>query len=534
MTVLPVNDILGPVDGKIHSDDWPIHHLKKVNVVSQQTQQCVSLLESHRNHAVQVTGVIQSIDPSHACTVLDRRWRSQRIEINNVSFWAFSQEEDKSVSLWASSSAGWFELHDPLPQYRDTFVGMHEAVSMLYYLADKWRRSRKGYAYMKTKELDNYVKSVFRDVSPPYFISCAWSNVDGAFQYSKSGRNYKPCSDPETFIHRFHSHARFLITSMLEGQDNLDWRKSPFLRYFQLFVQVRRSHPFNGSYACSTTSHIHDEAAPRLLPQRESKRNKVKEPVIIATKKPMTTSVPHPSSTQHGHMHARGTRNCGSRGETPHPPSKKLGDTDTSSDEEYDSDGRLIKAGTKRKSKSILRPKGSKFSKKGSGRRQSLPPISDSGEEVDSDTEAEAGLPEPSPLAAVASREAPREVKRGSLQHLPRELPPDSAYPYYLPRKVAEVKIVSYDIPSDQAQGPGDLWTCALDDCNHRVHEASKAKGRTQIKEHFQDHARQAQEKIDLALSEARPYLPVSNLVRRIQQVQSKLSSHPAPITHRC
>ncbi|KAL8930585.1 MAG: hypothetical protein Q9208_000455 [Pyrenodesmia sp. 3 TL-2023] len=484
--VLPVSvsDILGPVDRKIHSDDWPIHHLKKVNVISQQTQQCVSLLESHKDHAVQVTGVIQSIDPSHVRTVLDRRWRSQRIEINDVSFWAFSQEEDKSVSLWASGSAGWFELHDPLPQYRDTFVGMHEAVSMLYYLADKWRRARKGYAYMKTKELDNYVKSVFRDVSPP---------------------------DPETFIRRFHSHSRFLITSMLEGQDNLDWRKSPFLRYFQLFVQVRRPHPLNGSYAYRTTQHIHDEAASRLHPQRESKRGKVKEPVVVATNQPMTTSVPYPISTQQGHKHARGTRSRGSRGETPHTPSRsrKVGDTDTSSDEEYDSDGKLIKAGTKRKSTSILRPKGSKFSKKGSGRRQSLPPISDGGEEGGANTEAEAELPEPSPLAAVASREAPLGAPRRSLQHLPREVPPESAYPYYLPGKVVEVKMVSYDIPTDQAQGPGDLWTCTLDNCNHRVHEASKPKGRTQIKEHFQDHARQAQEKIDLALSEARPYLPV-------------------------
>lgn len=223
----------------------------------------------------------------------------------------------------------------------------------------------------------------------------------------------------------------------------------------------------------------------------------------------MTTSVPYPISIQNGHMRARGTRSCGIRGETPHTPSrsKKLGDTDTSSDEEYDGDGKLIKAGTKRKSKSILRPKGSKFSKKGSGRRQSLPPIPDGGDEADANTEAEAeaGLPEPSPLAAVAPREAPR----GSLQHLAREVPPESAYPYYLPRKVVEVKMVSYDIPTDQAQGPGDLWTCTLDNCNHRVHEASKPRGRTQIKEHFQDHARQAQEKIDLALSEARPYLPV-------------------------
>lgn len=36
---------------------------------------------------------------------------------------------------------------------------------MLYYLADKWRRSRKGHSCVKVKELERYVVSVFRDVS---------------------------------------------------------------------------------------------------------------------------------------------------------------------------------------------------------------------------------------------------------------------------------------------------------------------------------------------------------------------------------
>lgn len=64
MTVLPESKIFGPVNQQIHSDDWPIHHLRKVNVISQQTGQCVSLLESHKDHAVQVTGVLADIDPS--------------------------------------------------------------------------------------------------------------------------------------------------------------------------------------------------------------------------------------------------------------------------------------------------------------------------------------------------------------------------------------------------------------------------------------------------------------------------------------
>ncbi len=62
MTVLPEADVLGPVNPKLHPDDWPIHHLRKINVISQQTQQSVSLLESHKDHAVQVTGILDAVD----------------------------------------------------------------------------------------------------------------------------------------------------------------------------------------------------------------------------------------------------------------------------------------------------------------------------------------------------------------------------------------------------------------------------------------------------------------------------------------
>ncbi|KAI4166498.1 MAG: hypothetical protein LQ343_008009 [Gyalolechia ehrenbergii] len=435
MTVLPESKIFGPVNQQIHSDDWPIHHLRKVNVISQQTGQCVSLLESHKDHAVQVTGVLADIDPSTSQKlVLDRRWRSHRIELNNVSFWAFSQELDGSVSLWASGTAGWFELHDPVPQYRDIFDGMNEAVSMLYYLADKWRRSRKGHMQMKVKEVNRHVQSAFRD-----------------------------------------SHARFLITSMLEGQDNQDWHQSPFLRYFQIYFQD-----------------IYDEAESRLYPPRQVKQAKAKDSIKPATtrqrKEPLARARADQSYNMNTHRTRRHVRDELPR--TPHRSNGHTDETDTSGDEEYDANGKVVKAGTKRKSKSILQPKGSKFSKKTASRRQSLPAITSEKEEGNTDSDEKDELPEPSPLAAMAPRE--------------------SLYPHYLPRKFTEVNMISYDIPSDKPQGPGDLWTCAFENCDQRVHEASKPKGKARIKEHFQLHARQAQEKIDLALSESRPYLPVT------------------------
>lgn len=149
----------------------------------------------------------------------------------------------------------------------------------------------------------------------------------------------------------------------------------------------------------------------------------------------------------------------------------------------------VIEAGTKRKSRSILQPKGSKFSKKAASRRQNLDSVADEPGDATSDQDDEVAPPEVSPLAAASQRGPPPQ--------------------YHPPRNTIELEMVVCDIPSDQPQGPGDLWTCQFENCNQRVHEASKPKGKAQIKSHFQQHARRAQEKIDLALAESRPYLPV-------------------------
>ena len=41
------------------------------------------------------------------------------------------------------------------------------------------------------------------------------------------------------------------------------------------------------------------------------------------------------------------------------------------------------------------------------------------------------------------------------------------------------------------------------------MHAASTAEGKERVKAHFREHADAAQAKIDLALKESRPYLPV-------------------------
>ena len=108
-----------------------------------------------------------------------------------------------------------------------------------------------------------------------------------------------------------------------------------------------------------------------------------------------------------------------------------------------------------------------------------------------------------------------------------------AAYHTYYPGKYHGIKVVKYDVPSNRPQGPGDLWTCTFKACGHRVHEGSTANGSERIKAHLETHTHQAQEKIDLAYKESRPYLPVeyvwslSHCGSHADYFKKPCSSHP-------
>ena len=160
-----------------------------------------------------------------------------------------------------------------------------------------------------------------------------------------------------------------------------------------------------------------------------------------------------------------------------------------------------------RKRKSILQPSGGKTARKTAGRRMSLHAVdgllgsSHRDEEVDEDTQ----FPEGSPIRTIRSADNLELITNPPVEGSAT----DAHGPRYLPQKYLELSVVEYDLPTTESQGPGDLWTCTFEGCFQQVHEASKSDGKARIVEHFKTHAIQAQEKIDLALNESRPYLPV-------------------------
>ncbi len=175
---------------------------------------------------------------------------------------------------------------------------------------------------------------------------------------------------------------------------------------------------------------------------------------------------------------------------------------------------------TLQKRKSILQPSGSKFSKKAAGRRRSLPPI----EVVVIEQDMEVECVDKAPTEKANSPLQSIDQKQMNLEAPDPQKPPEkkpTKFPGLLPRKYVGAKLATYALPTCRAQGPGDIWTCPFDTCGHQVREASTADGNASIKEHFQVHAREAQEKIDLVLSESRPYLPVE-CVNHPRDIMSK------------
>ena len=97
--------------------------------------------------------------------VLDRRLLRQPIQLSPVRRYAYGQFEDGGVGVWAEGKAGWF-LVEPAVEYKSIFLGMVEAIDLLYFLADNSKKGgmRRG-GYRGSKGADEQCRSLFKKAS---------------------------------------------------------------------------------------------------------------------------------------------------------------------------------------------------------------------------------------------------------------------------------------------------------------------------------------------------------------------------------
>lgn len=96
--------------------------------------------------------------------VRDPNYEGANIEITNVLTYSFAEVIGGSggYSFWAAGQAGWFEIESHNPSYKSIYDEMGVAASMLYYLTDKLRKSRKK--KFTHSEFSSYIRWLFKDV----------------------------------------------------------------------------------------------------------------------------------------------------------------------------------------------------------------------------------------------------------------------------------------------------------------------------------------------------------------------------------
>jgi hypothetical protein len=93
-------------------------------------------------------------------------------------------------------------------------------------------------------------------------------------------------------------------------------------------------------------------------------------------------------------------------------------------------------------------------------------------------------------------------------------------------RAGAEAEDTSHDLGRDIFYGPNtqeqeDTYTCLLDGCTHKIYLASRHESQRSIREHFQVHAYDDDERVKMVERLRQPSLPVSHLMERVRLTAS-------------
>ncbi|KAJ5246179.1 hypothetical protein N7468_001162 [Penicillium chermesinum] len=197
--------VLLPIDPSISDEnDWWEFSLSEVKVLRPGKHLYANLLEATEDNPVQVIGELQlNQDQEHLVTNPDLL--SKRLLIDDVTHFAYGQTEDRNVELWVAGKAGWYKI-TPAKSYLPTYTRMVQAVDMYYFLMDKHQSGKK-------------------QLNPTYKNLCQQKYI-----YHTHG----DCEDREQSAAKFTEHGPFLLTCMVEDDEDMHWNKT------NIFMQLRR------------------------------------------------------------------------------------------------------------------------------------------------------------------------------------------------------------------------------------------------------------------------------------------------------
>lgn len=524
----PETALLAPLDPSVDTnpDDWPEYELTNARVhLPGSRDSNVSLLLATEHHPLTVVGQLQPVPAA-----LARRYRgsstkrADAVEVTPVKLFAYGQYSDGSVALWAAGRAGWFALK-PSRAYREVYEGMVEAVKLLYFVADVYRKPKKGWKGFECSAkilIERYAEEVMGDPD--------------AYQEA---------------LEKICEHRDFMFVSMLAGKEGIDWAKNPLYQYLRKkfpqdheAAEQRLKGPTGKQAARARQESVETSSTTSSLKRKRGRQpvNRSTDVVSLGSSSAASSVVketqpkPAEASKPRGATKASTLAVRRTRHNPPAPTTETLIETPVaqildplaSSPEVSDSDEEIPHRQA-HKGKSSLRPRPSKGAKKSD---QSQAPIAADDE---SDDELAAAHHRSSPTSAKRKQDNlshPRHRKRRGKQEALDEgidIPSspstseEASETHLTPDATAGAASALNHAPDPVRE---DTWSCALAGCTHKVYTASLPASQRLILEHYALHAYDDDQRVQLVKKLQAPSLPASHLMERVR-VQARIEGFP-------
>ncbi|KAF2088006.1 hypothetical protein K490DRAFT_12870, partial [Saccharata proteae CBS 121410] len=574
---VPENEVLKPRNRLVRDEDqWAEINLINADVRDATTGAPANLLHADPLQPVHITGNLRlERGQRHLLRGRTLPTPSTRLELSNVTKYAYGQCEDGEIVFWAAGDAGWFKI-SPSRAYKETYDGMVEAIEILYFLADVYKGWSKISAPARTTEgilkafakkyprryadkeaaantfPDDYDAMLRKMMGKPARAPKGKSRATGSRSTESQTSGRTPENDASKKKPGKPAASTGSTTSNgLPKKDNNWWESKVIWEMMQISesqglfqsdgisveacakIMVRK-YEVDGEILAEDYIRAHSS---NLVYMMTHKRKPASE---FWTSQPVFTEL---SSTQLSPSALRKVSDLRVRRRRVPLPDPSPPPPHQFSDSSSEEDIHAIRRRANKGKSSVLRPKSNKFSGKGTT-RSGKSYLRSSGEE-DSDSD-NPGVTSPSKRkTSPEAGDAGRRKKSASRSQMrpaggATMSPPDSdddeedekppSFPLQFkegrsnaaetPASKYTPRIVSESVASFEANSPGDVWRCSFDGCAHKVYGASGEEAQVLIQEHCDEHDERRKAQIDLVrLEEGRSQLPVSNLIKRIREM---------------
>ncbi|KAF2646356.1 hypothetical protein P280DRAFT_440325 [Massarina eburnea CBS 473.64] len=586
----PELDILKPIDSSVsNSDDYEIYTLSNAHVVYEKNGKPANLLSAYANTPLRVEGRLEPPNRGQLKYLVKKPYKPTDVVIRNVTRFSYGQMTDGELVIWALGEAGWFEIQ-PRRDYKAIYQDMVEAVELLYFVADIYNEPRKRgggpSAQLIFQEYAEDERFPCAELEGAAF-EAAKAQIEGRYEPAKATPTAKSSPTPAN-QKKSASRAKTKAQKPSEAPPKKDdnwWEAAAIYEFMQSAVNKRALKVGHG--------HITLERVAKLMVKRyEIEEVDVAKNVVLVHAQNLCYKMEHPRSksasffteeplydelqAEHDLPAAeiRKAEAVELRPRRDHALHREM----TDSSEDDSDDGVLVtpqrrpNGRNKRGRLSVLRPPNSRFSGKGKGLKQGTGKrlnIEESSEEdlisnteaaddntSDSDSEFQTDRPGRGKRKYVDVEDDDEEKgrrKRTVSKSVTPESPSSSSeddeddaaeaplplrYRAHnpktnepLPKSNIVPPIVSSPLPTYEANGPRDSWTCTIDGCSHRIYGASKKIGRQLITEHLEDHEKGRDAVVGILLrEEERLRLPVNNLLKKIRDMsEAQTPLFPSP-----